>query len=232
MNSRANVRPYNAQVLIGNWYEDRVMEQVDTTFFHHFEPNFIHRHLGSLKWFSWQTLFRSISIAKDDWSWANVSIGMLKSIVVLEWFPLFSDAIERLGKWWFNSFWSTDYSGEYMDTFGTIYRREIPIELLFSDGYSARFRCEWWSNGTNRYGYDSHASDSSFSVYHPKVISRSVFLPQKSQTNVDDFRPNLSVDSQPIRYGDEILLSDINGQVIHLRYDRILLDSFCCFSYF
>ena len=49
MNSRANVRPYNAQVLIGNWYEDRVMEQVDTTFFHHFEPNFIHRHLGSLK---------------------------------------------------------------------------------------------------------------------------------------------------------------------------------------
>lgn len=28
MNSRANVRPYNAQVLIGNWHEDRVMEQV------------------------------------------------------------------------------------------------------------------------------------------------------------------------------------------------------------
>jgi hypothetical protein len=28
MNSRANVRPYNAQVLIGNWYEDRVMEEV------------------------------------------------------------------------------------------------------------------------------------------------------------------------------------------------------------
>jgi hypothetical protein len=27
MNSRANVRPYNAQVLIGNWYEDRVMEE-------------------------------------------------------------------------------------------------------------------------------------------------------------------------------------------------------------
>ena len=28
MNSRANVRPFNAHVLIGNWYEDRVMEQV------------------------------------------------------------------------------------------------------------------------------------------------------------------------------------------------------------
>ncbi len=28
MNSRANVRPFNAQVLIGNWYEDRVMEEV------------------------------------------------------------------------------------------------------------------------------------------------------------------------------------------------------------
>lgn len=27
MNSRANVRPYNAQVLIGNWFEDRVMEE-------------------------------------------------------------------------------------------------------------------------------------------------------------------------------------------------------------
>ncbi len=27
MNSRANVRPYNAQVLLGNWYEDRVMEE-------------------------------------------------------------------------------------------------------------------------------------------------------------------------------------------------------------
>jgi hypothetical protein len=26
-------------------------------------------------------------------------------------------------------------------------------------------------------------------------------------------RPNLSVDSQPIKYGDEILISDINGQV-------------------
>jgi hypothetical protein len=29
MNSRANVRPYNAQVLIGNWFEDRVMEEVE-----------------------------------------------------------------------------------------------------------------------------------------------------------------------------------------------------------
>ena len=28
MNSRANVRPYNPQCLIGNWYEDRVMEEV------------------------------------------------------------------------------------------------------------------------------------------------------------------------------------------------------------
>lgn len=28
MNSRAGVRPYNAHVLIGNWYEDRTMEQV------------------------------------------------------------------------------------------------------------------------------------------------------------------------------------------------------------
>jgi len=28
MNSRANLRPYNAHVLIGNWYEDRVMEEV------------------------------------------------------------------------------------------------------------------------------------------------------------------------------------------------------------
>lgn len=29
MNSRANVRPFNAHVLIGNWFEDRVMEEVD-----------------------------------------------------------------------------------------------------------------------------------------------------------------------------------------------------------
>lgn len=28
MNSKANVRPYNAQVLVGNWFEDRVMEEV------------------------------------------------------------------------------------------------------------------------------------------------------------------------------------------------------------
>jgi hypothetical protein len=28
MNSRANVRPYNAQVLVGNWHEDRVLEEV------------------------------------------------------------------------------------------------------------------------------------------------------------------------------------------------------------
>lgn len=28
MNSRANVRPYNAHVLVGNWHEDRVMEDV------------------------------------------------------------------------------------------------------------------------------------------------------------------------------------------------------------
>lgn len=27
------------------------------------------------------------------------------------------------------------------------------------------------------------------------------------------FRSNLSVDSQPIKYGDELMLSDINGQV-------------------
>ncbi|CAF0828358.1 unnamed protein product [Didymodactylos carnosus] len=27
MGSRANVRPFNAHVLIGNWYEDRVMEE-------------------------------------------------------------------------------------------------------------------------------------------------------------------------------------------------------------
>ncbi|CAF4398170.1 unnamed protein product [Rotaria sp. Silwood2] len=27
MNSRANVRPYNPHVLVGNWYEDRVMEE-------------------------------------------------------------------------------------------------------------------------------------------------------------------------------------------------------------
>ena len=29
MNNRANVRPYNPHVLIGNWYEDRVMEEVN-----------------------------------------------------------------------------------------------------------------------------------------------------------------------------------------------------------
>lgn len=28
MNSKANVRPYNPHVLIGNWHEDRVMEEV------------------------------------------------------------------------------------------------------------------------------------------------------------------------------------------------------------
>ena len=28
MNSRSNVRPYDAHVLIGNWYEDRVLEEV------------------------------------------------------------------------------------------------------------------------------------------------------------------------------------------------------------
>lgn len=28
MNSRADVRPFNAHVLVGNWYEDRVMEEV------------------------------------------------------------------------------------------------------------------------------------------------------------------------------------------------------------
>ena len=32
MNSRANVRPYNAQVLIGNWQEDRVLEEVGNNF--------------------------------------------------------------------------------------------------------------------------------------------------------------------------------------------------------
>lgn len=30
MNSRADVRPYNPHVLIGNWYEDRVMEEVNS----------------------------------------------------------------------------------------------------------------------------------------------------------------------------------------------------------
>ena len=29
MDNRANVRPYNPHVLIGNWYEDRVMEEVN-----------------------------------------------------------------------------------------------------------------------------------------------------------------------------------------------------------
>jgi hypothetical protein len=28
MNGRANIRPFNAQVLVGNWYEDRVLEEV------------------------------------------------------------------------------------------------------------------------------------------------------------------------------------------------------------
>ncbi len=33
MNSRANVQPYNPRVLMGNWYEDRIMEEVEILFF-------------------------------------------------------------------------------------------------------------------------------------------------------------------------------------------------------
>lgn len=50
MNSRANVRPYNAQVLIGNWYEDRVMEQVHTSFFFIIHrKSLVNHHLGSVE---------------------------------------------------------------------------------------------------------------------------------------------------------------------------------------
>ena len=33
MNSRGTIRPYNAHVLVGNWYEDRVMEEVGQWFY-------------------------------------------------------------------------------------------------------------------------------------------------------------------------------------------------------
>lgn len=36
MNSRAGVRPFDAHVLIGNWYEDRMMEEVKLVFFYLF----------------------------------------------------------------------------------------------------------------------------------------------------------------------------------------------------
>jgi hypothetical protein len=49
MNSRANVRPYNAQVLIGNWFEDRVMEEVRNSIDH---LALLLNHLGSIKRFS------------------------------------------------------------------------------------------------------------------------------------------------------------------------------------
>lgn len=49
MNGRANVRPYNAHVLIGNWYEDRTMEQVWMMMIGIFDTNDLKSILGSIK---------------------------------------------------------------------------------------------------------------------------------------------------------------------------------------
>lgn len=83
MNSKASTRPYNAHVLVGNWLEDRVMEEVRLfliSFFFFVRSKstfriFFSSTQGSYAGFSQETLQRPISDTETNRSRTNVTIG-------------------------------------------------------------------------------------------------------------------------------------------------------------
>ncbi|CAF2509859.1 unnamed protein product [Rotaria sp. Silwood2] len=159
MNSRANIRPYNPHVLIGNWFEDRVMEEEVLS-------DFLHkRYTGQLatqKLTEVERMSQSLplSISGGD--------GLLR----------FGHQILLVNTWTH----SAKFTGE-----------KSQLNCCLATGIAHTVTTNGGTNEVTATGTTMIRS-----------MLRTVFIIRRS---------NLSVDSEPVRYGDEIMLHDPNGEL-------------------
>ncbi|CAF0833383.1 unnamed protein product [Adineta ricciae] len=159
MNSRANVRPYNPQCLIGNWYEDRVMEE---EVLNDFLDKRYSGQLASQKMTEVERMSQSLPLSVSGGD------GLLR----------FGHQILLANAWT----QSAPYTGE---------KSEMNCCLALGIPHAS---------GANEGATELTATGTT--LMRPTL--RSAFVIQ---------RPNLSVDSQTVRYGDEIMISDTSGQL-------------------
>lgn len=141
MSGRVNVRPYNAQVLVGNWFEDRVMEEVNISF------SCIERNQKIfLNIFRLRKYYKTFSANEilvnwlhNDWRKSN---ECLKQFVVEKYNDKtdrcisLSDRFERSGERRFSAIWSSDHADKYLDSFSKMHWRKITNDLCFGHGNS------------------------------------------------------------------------------------------------
>ncbi|CAF0929509.1 unnamed protein product [Rotaria sordida] len=159
MNSRANIRPYNPHVLVGNWYEDRVMEEEVLKDF------LAKRYSGQLS------------------SQKMTEVERMSQTIPLS-VPA-SDGLLRFGHQTMlvNTFiYSAQHTGE-----------KSQLNCCLATGIPHL-------SGTNDGATEITATGTT--LMRPTL--RSTFIIRK---------PNLSVNSESIKYGDEILISDTNGEL-------------------
>ncbi|CAF1315388.1 unnamed protein product [Rotaria magnacalcarata] len=159
MHSRANIRPYNAQVLVGNWYEDRVMEEEVLT-------DFLEKRstgqLSSQKMSEVERMSQTIPLS------VSAGDGLLR----------FGHQLMLIN----TSVYSAHNTGE-KSQLSCCLATGIPHSSGLQDGAT-----EVTATGTTSI----------------RPTLRSAFILGK---------PNLSVSSDSIKYGDEIILSDTNGEL-------------------
>ncbi|CAF0778427.1 unnamed protein product [Adineta steineri] len=159
MNSRANVRPYNPHVLIGNWLEDRVMEE---EVLNNFLDKRYSGQLASQKMTEVERMSQSfpLSVSGGDGSLRFGHQTMLANA-------------------WTHS---AQYTGE---------KSQLNCCLALGIPHSS--------------GKDDGATEvTATGTTLVRSTARSAFIIQ---------RPNLAVDSQTVKYGDEVMISDTNGQL-------------------
>lgn len=159
MNSRANVRPYNAQVLIGNWLEDRVMEEEVL-------KDFLSKRstgqLASQKMTEVERMSQSLPLS------VNASDNLLH----------FGQQILLANTWTH----SAPHTGE-----------KSQLSCCLATGISHY-------SGTDDAATEVTATGTT--LLRPTL--RTAFIIQ---------RPNLVPNSQPLKYGDEFLLTDTTNQL-------------------
>ncbi|CAF1021657.1 unnamed protein product [Rotaria magnacalcarata] len=159
MNSRANSRPYNPHVLIGNWHEDRVMEEEVLSDFLHRRNN---GQLASQKTTEVERMSQTLplSISAGD--------GLLR----------FGHQILLINTWTH----AAKFTGEKSELSSCLATGIVHTE------------------STNGGTHEVTATGTTMG----RPMLRTVFVIRRS---------NLSVDSEPVKYGDEIMLNDVNGEL-------------------